>query len=189
MEKKEGISLIVLVITIIVIIILAAAVILTLTDNNPINNAKVAQIAQNKDSIESTVSLYLAQNIAATQGSYDNTAIILGIGTDVATKSIAKTDPNDSTKYSQVDIASIGTVYEIDAAKLKTQTSLVLPSAISSSAKWCVQPESGKVYLVFDAITSYPTWMTVDEDDKLTDQNLAGFVTTGVLALVVLPVV
>ena len=46
-NKKTGISLIVLVITIIVIIILAVAVILTLSNNNPIENAKEAVRANN----------------------------------------------------------------------------------------------------------------------------------------------
>lgn len=41
-ENTKGISLIVLVITIIVIIVLAAAVILTLSGNNPIENARQA---------------------------------------------------------------------------------------------------------------------------------------------------
>ena len=186
MKKKEGISLIVLVITIIVIIILAAAVILTLTDNNPINNAKVAQLAQSKDSLESAVSLYLAQNIAATQGAYDNTAIILGSQSDVASKSIVVKDASVPAKYSQVNISGIGNVYEIDATKLKAETDLVLPSAISTNAKWCVEPASAKIYLVFNAVTSYPTWMTVDGSNNLTDQTLAAFVKSGVLALAVL---
>ena len=42
LNKRNGISLIVLVITIIVIIIIAVAVILTLSNNNPIENAKQA---------------------------------------------------------------------------------------------------------------------------------------------------
>ena len=43
-KNKRGISLIVLVIIIIVVIILAVAVILSLSENNPINNAKVANL-------------------------------------------------------------------------------------------------------------------------------------------------
>ena len=39
-RKKTGLSLIVLVITVIVVIILAMAVLLTMTENNPIENAK-----------------------------------------------------------------------------------------------------------------------------------------------------
>ena len=50
MKEKSGISLIVLVITIIVITILASAVILTLSNNNPIENAKKA-VDANDESI------------------------------------------------------------------------------------------------------------------------------------------
>ena len=51
-NMKKGISLIVLVITIIVIIILAAAVILTLTGNNPIENAKQASFVNDMGTLE-----------------------------------------------------------------------------------------------------------------------------------------
>ena len=54
--KKSGISLIVLIVTIIVMIILATVVVLTITNNNPIDNAKKAtilnDIATLKDAIE-----------------------------------------------------------------------------------------------------------------------------------------
>ena len=54
--KKRGISLIVLIVTIIVMIILATVVVLTITNNNPIDNAKKAtilnDIATLKDGIE-----------------------------------------------------------------------------------------------------------------------------------------
>ncbi len=54
--KKKGISLIVLIVTIIVMIILATVVVLTITNNNPIDNAKKAtilnDIATLKDGIE-----------------------------------------------------------------------------------------------------------------------------------------
>ena len=49
MKSKKGISMIVLVIIIVVVIILAAAVILSISGNNPINNAKVANLDQTKE--------------------------------------------------------------------------------------------------------------------------------------------
>ena len=49
MKSKKGISMIVLVIIIVVVIILTAAVILSISGNNPINNAKVANLDQTKD--------------------------------------------------------------------------------------------------------------------------------------------
>ena len=48
LKEKQGISLIVLVITIIVIIILAVAVILAISNNNPVENAKKARLANDK---------------------------------------------------------------------------------------------------------------------------------------------
>jgi hypothetical protein len=60
-KQRKGISLITLIITIVVVIILAAAVILMLTGNNPINNARVANLISTKDSIESAVLTYAAK--------------------------------------------------------------------------------------------------------------------------------
>ena len=56
-KNKKGISLIVLVITIIVIVILAVAVILTLSNNNPIENATNAVNANDKAVLEETINL------------------------------------------------------------------------------------------------------------------------------------
>ncbi len=49
MKSEKGISMIVLVIIIVVVIILAAVVILSISGNNPINNAKVANLNQTKE--------------------------------------------------------------------------------------------------------------------------------------------
>ena len=63
-NKKQGISLIVLVITIIVIIILAGAVILSLSSNNPIKQANNAKTASNLAEVQAAVTLYLARIMA-----------------------------------------------------------------------------------------------------------------------------
>jgi len=65
---KKGISLIVLVITIIVIIILAGAVILSLSANNPIEQAGKAKTASNQAEVQSAVTLYLAKLMAEGEG-------------------------------------------------------------------------------------------------------------------------
>jgi len=67
-NKKQGISLIVLVITIIVIIILAGAVILSLSANNPIQKASDAKVASNTAEVQAAVTLYLAKLMAEGQG-------------------------------------------------------------------------------------------------------------------------
>jgi len=66
-NKKQGISLIVLVITIIVIIILAGAVILSLSANNPIEQAGNAKTASNTAEVQAAVTLYLAKLMAEGQ--------------------------------------------------------------------------------------------------------------------------
>lgn len=69
--KKKGISLIVLVITIVVIIILAAAIILSLGDNNPINNAKEAQKAQDFANIKTELEMYITNEYTNRLGDFD----------------------------------------------------------------------------------------------------------------------
>ena len=62
MKKRNGVSLIVLVITIIVIIILAAAVILTMTENNPIENAKKANFISSVSNYQEELIIWIANN-------------------------------------------------------------------------------------------------------------------------------
>ena len=78
MNNKKGISLIVLVITIVVVIILAAAVILSLSGNNPINNARIANLDQTKDGIESSILAYTGKAESQTLGYYTVTELITG---------------------------------------------------------------------------------------------------------------
>lgn len=68
-NSKKGISLIVLVITIIVIIILAAAVLLTMSKNNPIDNANKAVNSQDLASAQDAVTMWLASVMASQQNS------------------------------------------------------------------------------------------------------------------------
>ncbi|MEG1705613.1 MAG: hypothetical protein RR290_03455 [Clostridia bacterium] len=70
-KKVSGISLIVLVVTIIVIIILAGAVILSLTSNNPINEANQASFKSNVDNYNSEFNLYVASQFSKTNGTFD----------------------------------------------------------------------------------------------------------------------
>ncbi|MEG2236002.1 MAG: hypothetical protein RR144_06195 [Clostridia bacterium] len=68
--KKRGISLIVLVVTIIVIIILAGAVILSLTNNNPIEEANEATFKSNIEAYNSEITLYVAKQYTSTIGTF-----------------------------------------------------------------------------------------------------------------------
>ena len=69
--KKQGISLIVLVITIVIIIILSLSVILTITNNNPIENAKKAAFLNDMDIMKDELTLYTKNKVANSQGDYD----------------------------------------------------------------------------------------------------------------------
>ena len=64
MNKRKGISLIVLVITILVMIILAGVVIVSLSKNNPVKKAKEATFKTDVSTFEGDLSFYLANSLA-----------------------------------------------------------------------------------------------------------------------------
>ena len=71
MREKKGISLIVLVITIAVTIVLSAAIILTLTNNNPIENAKKVAFETDMSALKEDLNTYVHKKIAENQGVYE----------------------------------------------------------------------------------------------------------------------
>ena len=70
--NKKGISLIVLIVTIIVIIILAAVVVLTITKNNPIENAKEAAFREDVRVFQDELNMYIAKEYTKLQGQRDD---------------------------------------------------------------------------------------------------------------------
>ena len=112
---KKGISLITLVITIVVVIILAAAVILSLNQNNPIQNSRVATVAQTKDSIESSVLMYASSIKARTLGELSTEQILI---TDDAYKIV-----DGSTATITVE-STEKTLYKIDVTYAKEKLSV-----------------------------------------------------------------
>ncbi len=165
MKAKKGISLIVLVITIIVIIILAGAVILNLTQNNPINSAKVARLVQEKESLESAISLYLSQQIAKTSGDYTVEQILTAKTSSGAISGMtALVGTNALTSNTKAQ--------QMNAALSKT----LLGITPSSSAAWYVDVTSGKCYY---KAASVEEWMKNETaDTTITNPTLAGFVVT-----------
>lgn len=145
--KKKGISLIVLVITIVVIIILAAAVILALGKNNPIQNARVATVAQTKDSIESSVLMYSSSIKAKTLGNLSTKEILI-----------------DNENYKIVDggTATITvdgnekTLYKIDVARAKEKLSIDVKQEVANA--WYID-DSGKTYLIYTTEESIPSYL------------------------------
>lgn len=199
-NSKKGISLIVLVITIIVIIIIAAAVILGLTKSNPINNSKIASMTNNRDSIYSTVSMYVSQITAKTQGNFSLAEIITGL--EGMTASSAAGDTEDPILKAGVASSRItvgqskyasdksvveptktncavenGTVpkelYKIDRDAynlLFSDAQLASPATADSS--WYIDPANGKIYLIFESEGKYPQWMM---DGNNLEANMAAF--------------
>ncbi len=64
MNKRKGISLIVLVITILVMIILSGVVIVSLSKNNPVGKAKEATFKTDVSTFEGDLSFFLANSLA-----------------------------------------------------------------------------------------------------------------------------
>ena len=177
MKSKKGISLIVLIVTIIVIIILAAAVILTLNNNNPVDSSRIAQLADNRASINSAINLYYGKKMAETQGQYDANQIFTGkidytkdpaeaiAGITSIVKGAA--DGSFAAKY--------GTYMLLDTTNVKTATDVQLPEI--SNAKWYIDVNTGLVYLVYSSVDKIPAWMKVTEGNTTKmDKTLLEFV-------------
>ena len=165
MKNKKGISLIVLVITIVVVIILAAAVILSLSGNNPINNARIANLDQTKDGIESSILAYSGKAQSQTLGYYTVTELITGNRSETEEYGIIgdkeTTNNNDET------------IYNIDKNKFEAKID-TLPSTPTANGEWYVDG-NGEVYLVYEKKESMPKWM-LNKDGNIDDTFLNKFV-------------
>ena len=171
MKNKQGISLIGLIVTIIVIIILAAAVILTLNNNNPIDSSRVAQLADNRSSINSAINLYYGKKMAETQGTYDVKNIFIGKNnSDEAitgiTALVSSTAIGD--RYYTFNTNDNGT------DQVKALLNISLPNI--TGATWYLDVDTGLVYLVFDNKDSVPNWMYTNSDKTVLDSTLSQFV-------------
>ncbi len=165
MNNKRGISLIVLVITIVVVIILAAAVILSLSGNNPINNARVANLDQTKDGIESSILAYTGKAQSQTLGYYTVAELLTGNRSETESYGIVgdeKTTNKDGEE-----------IYNIDKTKFESKID-TLPSTPTANGAWYVDGE-GKVYLVYDKKDELPNWAK-NKDGEIDDSFLNQFI-------------
>ena len=165
MNNKRGISLIVLVITIVVVIILAAAVILSLSGNNPINNARVANLDQTKDGIESSILAYTGKAQSQTLGYYTVAELLTGNRSE--TESYGITGDEKTTNKDGEEI------YNIDKTKFESKID-TLPSTPTANGAWYVDGE-GKVYLVYDKKDELPSWAK-NKDGEIDDSFLNQFI-------------
>lgn len=172
MKNKQGISLIVLIVTIIVIIILAAAVILTLNNNNPIDSSRVAQLADNRSSINSAINLYYGKKMAETQGVYDASQIFTNTDVDAKYSISSLVESSDTTDGFK---AAYGNYKLLNTGAVETATDVKLPTI--TNAKWYIDVNSGLVYLVYLSKDNVPSWMTTTSGNtKSMDQTLNEFV-------------
>ena len=154
-----------LVITIVVVIILAAAVILSLSGNNPINNARVANLDQTKDGIESSILAYTGKAQSQTLGYYTVAELLTGNRSETESYGIVgdeKTTNKDGEE-----------IYNIDKTKFESKID-TLPSTPTANGAWYVDGD-GKVYLVYDKKESMPKWM-LNKDYNIDDTFLNKFV-------------
>ena len=165
MKSKKGISLIVLVITIVVVIILAAAVILSLSGNNPINNARVANLDQTKDGIESSILAYSGKAQSQTLGYYTVAELLTGNRDETTEYSIVG-DKSATNKYGEE-------IYNIDKTKFESKID-TLPATPTSEGEWYVDG-NGKVYLVYDKKENVPSWAK-NKSDEIDDTFLNKFI-------------
>ena len=165
MKNKNGVSLIVLVITIVVVIILAAAVILSLSGNNPINNARIANLDQTKDGIESSILAYSGKAQSQTLGYYTVAELLTGNRSE--TEEYGIIGDKETTNNNEESI------YNIDKNKFESKID-TLPSTPTVNGEWYVDG-NGKVYLVYDKKESMPKWM-LNKDGNIDDTFLNKFV-------------
>lgn len=169
--KKKGISLITLIITIVVVIILAAAIILTIGNNNPIQNARVATVTQTKDSIESGILMYVSSVKSKMLGELSTETILI----DDTSYQITNAD----TKYIVKDGAPLE-VHGINSAKAKEKLNVEIKS--ESGGNWYID-NKGKVYLIYDNASDIPAKLKDGESVAQTIQNFVtsngGAVSTG----------
>ena len=155
-----------LVITIVVVIILAAAVILSLSGNNPINNARVANLDQTKDGIESSILAYTGKAQSQTLGYYTVAELLTGNREETESYGIVgdeKTTNKDGEE-----------IYNIDKTKFESKID-TLPSTPTANGAWYVVDGEGKVYLVYDKKDELPSWAK-NKDGEIDDSFLNQFI-------------
>lgn len=175
MKAKKGISLIVLVITIIVIIILAGAVILNLTQNNPMDSARIAKVTQERESLESAILLYSQKVMANTQGEYSSKQILVG---DAVKTAAGPSGTPAATYYDAIVDDTTTLIPDSEVYPFVTNAKNfidITPSTGYGTGKWGVEVASGKCWLVFATTNDLPDWMKTGDAYK-TNSTLMSFV-------------
>ena len=127
MNRRKGISLIVLVITILVMIILSGVVIVSLQKNNPIERAKTAREMENLKAIETEISTFQANALSNDKKGKDllplkkNSSGDLISASDVFNKEELAKIPNELRQIMyRLQVSSKGEDYTIDKVDFST---------------------------------------------------------------------
>lgn len=162
---KRGISLIVLVITIVVIIILSGTVILNLSKNNPIESARVAKLMQEKETYDSSMTIYSISKMANSLGKNSIQDIITG---KISSIPSMVTDNGIQIKGK--------ILYLAEENNIKQELGISISN--SNKSKWYVEVSTGKFYLIYDDKSNYEKYLGKYNEDtgELENSSLASFV-------------
>jgi len=206
MKRNKGISLIVLVITIIVIIILAGAIIISLSSNNPIEQASEATFKESVQSYSAQLDLYNASLLASTLGTYNpellqadatsatyNGVAIVGkpniysiiptieaLGADGSKFSIKK----GKLSYNGTDTNKLDWVEEVAIENTSRPLLTLTPNTPDDyiNLQWnmndTTQPYSYKVFQKKEGTTEFQTISAVNSKDKIKVLNVYPIVGT-----------
>ncbi len=163
---KKGISLIVLIITIIVVIILAGAIIISINKNNPINSAKLANLIQEKESLDTSLMLYVTKHTTESLANYNSFDVVKGSvqGTD------SLIDLNDEV------ITNGKNIYIAKIDKIKSILGIDIKDKLNS--KWYIDPITCEFYLVYNNVSDYDNYLGEYDEDTgiLHNINISTFV-------------
>ena len=151
MNKRKGISLIVLVITILVMIILAGVVVVSLQKNNPIEKAKTAKDTSNLSALKEELELYKTNELM--QGNKDANNISF---TETEVKDILKNIPDNLKGKIVVSNGKLGVGYSkiTEEARDYARKNDIFDAEdkIAPDADIYVETRNGKKYVIVDAV-------------------------------------
>lgn len=145
-------------------IIVAGISYTTLSGNNPVNNAKIASLMNNKDSITQSVQAYVYKVNAKSVKYYSQEEIIKG----VSDENIVIDGIVDDSATFEVDGKK---VYKLDDNKCRKNLDLELSKINVSGADWYIDSDATP-YLVFKDYDSISSYIKKDLDDNVNLSNL-----------------
>ena len=151
MNKRKGISLIVLVITILVMIILAGVVVVSLQKNNPIEKAKTAKDTSNLSALKEELELYKTNELMLGNKDANNISF-----TETEAKDILKNIPENLKEKVVVSNGKLGVYYSkiTEEAQDYARENDIFDAEdkIAPDADIYVETIGGRKYITVDAV-------------------------------------